>query len=368
MDLTLSSEQELIAETAREFLESRCPASHVREMGADELGWSPELWSDMADLGWMGLALPESVGGADGEFLDLCLIIEQMGRTLLPSPFVATIVLGALPIAAFGTPDQVDLLKGVAAGETILSLGWSGPSGRWSRDDLGVTATKEGDGFVLEGEAWFVPFGGAADRLLIAADNDDGITLFIVAGEGLTAERLHTTGHVRTDRVGFDKVLVDGSSVLGEVGDGAAVLEWTLDRATAATAVEMVGGAQKVLDMTVEYAGQREQFGTPIGSFQAVQHRCADMAMDVLGARFMAYEAAWRLANDEPELADVSVAKAWVSDAYRRVAASGHQVHGAIGFTDEHDLHLYLDHATDTELTLGDTPHHLGRVATALGL
>lgn len=368
MDLTLSSEQELIANTAREFLEARCPASHVRDMSNHDRGWSHELWSEMAELGWMGLALPESVGGADGDFADLCLIIEQMGRTLLPSPFLATVVCGALPIVEFGKPDQVDLLKGVAAGETVLTLGWSGQSGRWSADQLGVTAKADGDGFRLDGEAWFVPFGGSADHLLIAADGDDGVTVFIVDGSDVSSERLRTTGHVRADRVRLDGIHVDTSSVLGEVGKGRTVLDWALERATAATAVEMAGGAQKVLDMTVEYAGQRQQFGTAIGSFQAVQHRCADMAMDVLGARFVAYEAVWRLENDQPELADVSVAKAWVSDAYRRVAASGHQVHGAIGFTQEHDLHLYLRHATDTELTFGDTPHHLGRVADALGL
>ncbi len=373
MDLTLTSEQELLASTAREFLEARCPSSHVREMAHSPAGHAPELWKEIAELGWIGMALPETHGGSGAGFLDLCLVIEQMGRVQLPSPFVPTVVLGALPVARFGSAELADrLLPGVVAGEEVLTFGWCGPDGGWDLDAVGLVATADGDDLVLDGTVTFVPWAEVADHLVLVARRAgaDGLTVVVVPAdaEGITLDRLETTGPARQAQVRLDEVRVAVANVLGDVDGGREVATWALARGTAALAAEMVGGAQRVLDMTVEYAGQRQQFGRAIGSFQAVQHHCADMAMDVLGARFVAYEAIWRLGEELDATMEVAVAKAWVSEAYRRVCATGHQVHGAIGFTAEHDLHLYLGHATDTELTFGDADHHLEVVAGALGL
>lgn len=375
MDLTLTDEQELLATTAREFLADRCPSAHVRAMADDPLGYSTQLWQELAQLGWTAMALPASHGGSDAGLLDLCLVIEEMGRVLLPSPFVPTVVLGALPVARFGTAAQRDrLLPAVAAGRDVVSFGWSGPDGRWDLADVGVVAEDVGDDVVLTGIVLFVPYAQAADHLLLVARRAGGtpgdVTVFVVDTDtpGLTRERLDTTGPAPECRVILDGVRVDRSQVLGGVDEGRAVAEWVLGHGTAARCAEMLGGAQRVLDMTVAYATQREQFGRAIGGFQAVQHQCADMAMDVLGARFIAYEAIWRLGEGLDATTDVSLAKAWVSDAYTRVCAAAHQIHGAIGFTEEHDLHLYLRHATDAELAFGDADHHLEVVARSLGL
>lgn len=329
MDLTLTSEQELIRSTARELLEARCPASHVREMLDDPDGYSPALYKEMVELGWTD---------PDMGFLELCLLVEEMGRVLLPSPFVTTVV---------GCGTALSDRDAIARGEKLMSFGvpsWDGLAG----------VRRDGD--VLHGELPFVPYAHVAHELLVVTDD----RLAIVDAEDAVVERLDAIGVSPVCRVGFD-----GAEVC-EVLDADAGL--AVERATAATCAEMVGGAQRVLDMTVEYASERTQFGVPVGSFQAVQHHCANMASDVLGARFMAYEAIWRVSEGLDASQEVAMAKAWCSDAYQRVCALGHQVHGAIGFTEEYDLHLYLRHATGAELAFGDADHHWERIAQSLGL
>ncbi len=375
MDLTLTDEQQLIADTARELLEARCPASHVRAMAKDPAGYSDELWKEMVGLGWTGLALPEDHGGAGAGFLDLCLVIEQMGRVQLPSPFVATTVSCARPITRFGTGEQRDAHLGpIAAGERIMTYAGAGPHGQWDPTETGITATPTATGWRLDGTSAFVPYAEAADDLLVVAHRDgapaDALVALLVDADapGITAERLDTVGNDRQHRVTFDGVEVAGDAVLGDADDGLAVARAAVADTTAALCAGMVGGAQRVLDLTVDYASDRQQFGRPVGSFQAVQHHCANMAIDVLGARFLTYEAIWRLGEGLDADTEVSMAKAWTSDAYKRVCALGHQVHGAIGFTEEYDLHLYFRHATDAELTLGDGDHHRERIARHLAL
>ncbi|HEX4247469.1 MAG TPA: acyl-CoA dehydrogenase, partial [Pseudonocardia sp.] len=233
----------------------------------------------------------------------------------------------------------------------------------------------------LDGTALFVPWAAAVDGFLVVADTGAGLTAFLLdtalldaasASAGLAVEPLDVVGPDRMYRVRLDGVEVPGGAVLGEVGGGERVVELADAHGAAASCAEMVGGAQRVLDLTVEYAGQRQQFGRPIGAFQAVQHHCADMASDVLGSRLIAYEAIWRLSAGVDSAHEVALAgaaaKAWVSDAYQRVCALGQQVHGAVGFTAEHDLHLYTTHATSTALRFGDGDFHTDRVASAIGL
>lgn len=375
MDLTLTDDQELIASTARGFLESRCPMAHVREMETDTSGYSPALWKEMAELGWTGLAFPEEHGGAGGGFLDLCLIVEQMGRFQLPSPFLPTVVLCGLALAAHGTDEQrASRLGSIARGATIMSYVRAAPGSGWEPSGSDVVARRDGDAFVLEGTGMFVPYAHVADELVVVAQQAGGspgdLTAFLVDADadGLSIDPLLTVHADHQQRVELDRVRMAATDVLGDERGGAAVVATVAAYGAAATCAEMVGGAQRVLDMTVQYATEREQFDTPVGSFQAVQHHCADMGVDVLSSRLMAFEAIWRLSQGLDATEEVSMAKAWVSEAYRHVCALGHQVHGAIGFTREHDLHYFLRHAIAAELAFGDGDHHWERVARHLGL
>lgn len=371
MDLTLTEDQDLIASTARDFLESRCPMSHVREMEADPIGYSPELWKEMAGLGWTGMALPEEHGGFGAGFLELCLVIEEMGRHLLPGPFLPTVVLCAMAVAEHGTEEQKSRLERIAAGDMIMSYARAAPTAGWPVRGSSVTAIPSGDGHVLTGVAMFVPYAHVADELLVLAqaEGDPGrLTAFLVSSDDVAVEPLDTVGSDHQHRVVLEKVAVTADDVLGVEGGGRAVNDTVEAYGAAATCAEMVGGAQRVLEMTVQYATEREQFNTPIGAFQAIQHQCADMGVDVLSSRLIAFEAIWRLAEGLEASEEVSLAAAWVTEAYRRVCAVGHQIHGAIGFTREHELHHYLRHAISTELRFGDDQHHLGRIADHLGL
>jgi len=372
MDLTLTEDQELIASTARDFLEARCPMSHVRGMETDPLGYSPDLWKEMAELGWAGMAFPEEHGGFGAGFLELCLVVEEMGKYLLPSPFLPTVVLCGMAIAEHGTEEQTtDRLAAIASGDKIMSYARAAPAAGWPTTGSAVTATPTGEEFVLSGSAMFVPFAQAADELLViaqAVDEPDHLTAFLVPADAVIAEPLDTVGADRLHRVSFDNCTVGTARVLGSVGDGQKVMDTVESYGAAATCAAMVGGAQRVLDMTVRYATERKQFDTPIGAFQAIQHHCANMGVDVLGSRLIAYEAIWRLAEGIDATQEVSMAKAWVSEAYRRVCDLGHQVHGAIGFTREHEMGTYMRHAISTELSFGDGEHHWGRIADGLGL
>jgi alkylation response protein AidB-like acyl-CoA dehydrogenase len=356
MDLTLTEDQELIRSTARDVLAGRVATAGVAAVAGDPAGFSADLWKEMVELGWTGLAVPEAHGGVGEGFLEACLLLEEMGAAGVPSPFLHTLACGATIERHGSAVQQARWLGGIAEGRTIAYA-----------DGATVTATASGDGYVLDGTARFVPFAHAVDDLLVVA----GSAAVIVdrAAAGVSTERLDVVGPNAENDVRFTNVAVPGDRVLG---GGAAVAATATAFGAAATCAEMAGGAQRVLDMTVEYAGQREQFGRPIGSFQAVQHHCADMAIDVLTARFIAFEAIWRLTapgQDADEVAlTVAVAKSWVSDAYQRVCALGHQVHGAIGFTAEHDLHHYLAHATAAALAFGDGDFHAERVADGLGL
>ncbi len=375
MDLTLTEDQELIQRTAREVLGARAATAGVTAVAGEPAGYSADLWKEMVELGWTGLAVPEAHGGVGEGLLEACLLIEEMGAALVPSPYLATVACCAPAIERHGTDVQrARWLAAVAEGR-VLAYARAAPRGGWGADGSTVTAVASGDAWVLDGTARFVSFGHVAEDLLVVASTGGTLTALLVDGsaQGLTREPLDVVGHGAEHDIGFAGVAVPADRVLGEVGGGAAVAATPDAVGAAATCAEMVGGAQRMLDMTVEYATQREQFGRPIGSFQAVQHHCADMAIDVLTARFIAYEAIWRLsspAGGPPEevALTVSVAKAWVSDAYQRVCALGHQVHGAIGFTGEHHLHHYLQHATSAALAFGDGDHHTDRVAGGVGL
>ena len=377
MDLGFNEAQQMLKSMAREFLEKECPATIVREMEEDERGYTPELWQKIADLGWLGLVFPEEYGGTAGDFVDLCILLEETGRSLLPGPFFSTVVLGGLPVMEFGSDAQKgEFLTKITEGQIIITTALTEPSAKWDASGIAVKATASNGDYVINGTKLFVPNAHVSDYMIVVTrtsegpDSQQGITCLLVpsSAPGISQTLLKTIASDRQSEVVFENVTVGKDAVLGEVDQGWRIVEKLLQYAAIGKCAEMVGGGEEVLNMTVEFAKQRVQFGRPIGSFQAIQHHCANMATDVEGCRYITYQAAWRLAEGLPASLEVAMAKAWVSDAYRRVCALGHQTHGAIGFTKEHDMQLYSRRAKAAELAFGDGDFHREAVAQGIGL
>jgi len=371
MDYKLSEEQEMLKKGARDFFSKELPKSLVKEMAKDTKGYTPELWRKMADLGWMGLIVPEKYGGSGGSFLDFTALLEEMGRACLPGPFFSTVVLGTLTLLEAGSEKQKEqLLPKVAKGEILLTLALAEPNAVNSPKFFEVEAKAAGDEYSITGTKLFVPDAHVANYLICVAKTEGGITLFLVdtKSAGLRCTPLPTIAGDKQCEVKFDKVKVAKENVVGKVNRGWEYMEKVLAKATVAQCAEMLGGAQQVLEMTLDYAKQRVQFEKPIGSFQAVQHHCADMAIDVNGIRFMTYQAAWMLSQGMPCTKEVAMTKAWVNGAYQRITLLGHQVHGAIAFQQDHDMHLYIKQANLGEVTFGDTAYQEEVVARELGL
>ncbi len=367
MDLGFTEIQQMLKNSAREFLSQECPLTLVREMEEDHQGYTDELWRQLVSLGWTGVVFPEQYGGTGGEFVDLAVLLEEMGRSLLPGPFFSTVVLGGLTVLDAGNDAQKrDILPRICAGTLKMTLALTESSASFEPWGIETVASPDGTGYRLEGTKLFVPDAQAADLLLVAARTDagglpeQGITLFLVPADqaGITVNQLNTIASDRQCEVLLSRVEVPGDAVLGTVGQGWPIIQRCLQRAIAGKCIEMLGGADAVLEMTVEYAKQRTQFGRPVGSFQAVQHHCANMATDVEGCRQIAYQAAWRVSEGLPAQREVAMAKAWVSGAYQRVCSTAHQCHGAIGFTKEHNLQLYTRRAKVQELSYGDVNWH----------
>ena len=378
MDLGFSEEQEMLRKTARDFLETECPTSLVKEMAEDEQGYTSGLWGKMAELGWMGLALPEEYDGMGMSFLDLAVLLEEMGRACLPGPFFSTVVLGGLTILEAGNEEQKkELLPKIATGEAILTMALTEPSASYDPTSITVKAVPDKDDYVISGTKLFVENAHIADYLICVArtkdgagKGEDGITLFLVDGKspGIDTTLLKTIAGDKQCEVTFDNVRVPQKNMLGERDKGWPVVARILQKATVAKCAEMIGGAQAALDMSVAYAKERVQFGRPIGSFQAIQHHCANMVTDVDGSRFITYQAAWMVSEGLPATMEVSMAKAWVSESYRRVTQLGHQIHGGIGFCMDHDMPLYFKRAKAAEPTFGSADWHREIVARELGL
>jgi len=378
MNFGFSEEQELLRSTARKFFENECPSSIVRELMETPEGMSRALWERIAEQGWLGLPYPEAYGGLGLGFVDLTVLMEEMGRAVVPGPFLSTVLLGGLAILEAGSDAQKSAwLPRIAAGEAQVTLAWMDPSALAPPEGIALAAAARGDRFALSGTALFVPDGHTADAIVVAArtgpgTGPDGVTLFLVPRPtpGLSVALLPTMDQTRKlCEVTLADVSLGAESVLGEVGEGWPQLERVLHRATVGLCAEMCGGAQKVLDMTVEYAKIRQAFGRPIGSYQGVKHRAADMLVEVENSKSITYYAAWAMDEGAADgrLA-VSMAKAYVSDAYRRVAAGGIQLHGGIGFTWEHDLHLYFKRAKGSEFAFGDATYHREQVAQLVDL
>lgn len=371
MNFAFSEEQEELRRITRQFLEDKSPESAVRELMATEKGYDEAVWNQMAEqMGLQGLIIPEEYGGSGYSYIELIVVLEEMGRALLCAPYFSTVVLGANTLLHSGDDAaKAAHLPGIASGETIATLAFTEDNGRWDESGITATATAAGDGWALEGHKMYVLDGHIANLILVAARTPKGVSLFAVDGDasGLTRTPLSTMDQTRKQaRLEFSGT---PATLIGAEGGGWSVIERVLDLAAVALAAEQVGGAQKCLDMSVEYAKVRVQFGRPIGSFQAIKHKCADMLLEVESAKSAAYYAGWCASELNDELPSVaSLAKAYCSEAYFHASAENIQIHGGIGFTWEHPAHLYFKRAKSSELLFGDPTYHRELLAQRIGI
>jgi alkylation response protein AidB-like acyl-CoA dehydrogenase len=371
MDFDFTEEQGMLRDVAREFLTEQCPPEHARKMFDDPQGYDPKIYRRMAELGVLGLPFPEEYGGTGLGMVELALVLEEMGRVAYPGPYFATVVLAGGLIAASGDESAMArYLPGIATGELTATVALMENDINWGPGGVALRAEADGDGYRLSGVKRFVPFGASVDTIIVVArtgegDGAEGITLLAVPREtaGLTAERTETLDpNSKIATLRFDGVRVPGENVIGTAGAGWPAVEAMLQRAQVAAAAEMLGASRKALEMSVDYAKVREQFGQPIGSFQAIKHRLAEMLEATENATSAVYYAAWAQDAGSPDATlAASVVKGTLNEASRMVTGQAIQVHGGIGYTWEYDLHLYWKRAKHLEPLYGDTPYHRER-------
>jgi len=368
MQFGLTETQQVLKNSAREFFSAECPIAEVRRLMETSAAYDAALWQKMAHQGWTGIIFDEEYGGLGLGLVELAVALEEMGRALLPGPYFSTVLLAGVAISSGGNPAQKrKYLSRISMGETRATLALLEQDAGWEPEAVKLEARPTRAGFVLTGRKMFVPDAAAADFLVCAARRGGELGLFIVprAAQGLTICAMPALDETRKlYRIAFEDVPVAEEDFLA-IGDSArAALDRALAVATVGLAAEMVGGMQRVMEMAVEYAKARKQFGKPIGQFQAVQHQCADMLLLTESSRSAAYYAAWALEHHAPEAAAaVSIAKLYSSDAYREVGNRGIQVHGGMGFTWENNVHLYYKRAKASELMFGDATYHRERLA-----
>ncbi|QGG95899.1 acyl-CoA dehydrogenase family protein [Actinomarinicola tropica] len=371
MNFAFSEEQEELRKIVRAFLQNKSSEEAVREQMETESGFDTAVWNQMGqEMGLQGLIIPEEFGGQGYGYVELIVVLEEMGRRLLCAPYFSTVVLAANTLLESGDDAAKQKhLPGIAAGETIATLALTEANGRWDEEGVTATATQSGDSWTISGEKMFVLDGHTANLIIVAARTGSGVSLFAVDGDasGLTRTALATMDQTRKQaKLVFENTPAE---LIGTEGKGWDVLSTVLDLAAVALAAEQVGGAQECLDTSVQYAKDRVQFGRPIGSFQAIKHKCADMLLEVESAKSAAYYAGWCAAERSDELPAVaSLAKAYCSEAYFHAAAENIQIHGGIGFTWEHPAHLYFKRAKSSELLFGDATYHRELLAQRIGI
>jgi alkylation response protein AidB-like acyl-CoA dehydrogenase len=371
MNFAFTEEQEELRKTVRAFLEAKSAEEAVREQMETERGYDPAVWGQMGEqMGLQGLHIPEEYGGSGFGYVELGIVLEEMGRALLCAPFFSSVVLAANTLLQSGDEAAKKAhLPGIASGETIATVAFTEPSGKWDESGITLEASGSGDSWTLDGTKMYVLDGHVAGLIIVAARTAKGVSLFTVDGAapGLTRTALSTMDQTRKQaKLEFANT---PATLLGAEGEGWNVLSTVLDLAAVGLAAEQVGGAQKVLEMAVEYAKVRVQFGRPIGSFQAIKHKCADMLLEVESAKSAAYYGMWCASEMNDELPSVaSLAKAYCSEAYFHATAENIQIHGGIGFTWEHPAHLYFKRAKSSELLFGDPTYHRELLAQRIGI
>lgn len=370
MDFGLSEEQELFRKTVRDFLSRECPRSVVREVEEKKQDYDRELYRKMAGLGWLGLMLPEEYGGCGGTWVDMAIFYEEAGRALLPSPHFSTVVLAGQTLLAFGSEQQKnELLPMMANGEIILTLALTEPEAGSNLSLLTTSAVPEGDDYIISGTKLFVSHAHLAQHIItVAGTGEDGdLALFLVPGpsQGLTCIPLDTLGGDRLNEVVYDRVRVPKGNRLGGPAHGIVDI---VDKARIVACAEMVGGAQAAFDLTLDLLKQRVQFGRPIGSFQALQHKMADLALAIEGARWLIYQAAWLNSEGIPCGKESAMAQLEAGRVYTRVTTEAIHIHGAVALMIDHDLPLYYRRAKAAQLNLGYSDCHREAIAQGLGL
>lgn len=372
MDFLFDEKQEMLKKISRSFFEQECPKSLVREAETREPGYSKELYLKMAEIGWLGLGIPEKYGGNDGDIVDLFALYEEMGRALVPGPHLVSAVVCAQVILNSGSEEQkMGFLPKIAGGQLIMTLALYELDGGYSASSIKLPATRENHTYDLEGTKLFVPYANIADYFICAArtirDTTDeiGIGLFLVQSKSPSIQitPLLTLGGDNQGEVTFRKAKRTSENLIGSPDNGWMALRQSLHRANVLQCAEMVGGAQKALEMAVDYAKQRVQFGRPIGAFQAIQHKCADMLTALEGGRYLAYKAACRVRDGQDLAPEVAMAKALSSASCRRVCKEAHQIFAGAGLMAEHDLNLYYRRNKAIELNWGDADYQVREVA-----
>ena len=370
MNFAFTEEQEQLRQFVRSFLEDKSSEAAVREQMDTEQGYDPAVWAQLSDqLGLPALAIPEEFGGQGYSFVELGVVLEEMGRRLLCAPFLSGVLASQAIIHSGDDAAKAEHLPGIASGQTLAALAFTEESGKWDESGITMQATGSGSDYTLNGTKSFVIDGHVANLIVVAARTAGGVSLFTVAGDaaGLSRQSLSTMDQTRKQaKLTFADT---PAKLLGAEGAGWATMSTVLDLGAIALAAEQVGGAQFVLEMAVQYAKDRVQFGRPIGSFQAIKHKCADMLLEVESAKSAAYYGMWCAAELNDELPSVaSLAKAYCSEAYFHAAAENIQIHGGIGFTWEHPAHLYFKRAKSSELMFGDPAYHRELLAQRIGL
>jgi len=376
MDFSLNEETTMLKNSAERYLKEKCPPSLVKGLIDDEKGFSTEIWREMAELGWLGLIYDEQYGGSEGSFFDLFILFEEIGKVLLPSPFFCSAVLSGLLINEAGDRKLKEAaLPAIIEGKNILTPALFDEQGRYDGDSPRLEATKGRDGsFLISGTRLLVPYAHIADGILLCANVKDsetrGPTLFKIDrnAHGQKMTFLDTITREKTFAVEYENVEVAPENIIGEPGRGHDYLKRILPKAIVLKCGEMLGGMAHVIDMTIAHVKERHQFGRPLGSLQIVQHHCADMSTYLASSRMIVYQAASLLSEGHPCDKEIAMAKAWCSDAYKRCTWIAHQIHGGIGFTEEHDLHLYYKHAKASELAFESSWFHRSKVADEMGI
>jgi len=377
MDFSLSEEQAMLKESARSFLEEKCPKEAQREMLRSEKGYSPEIWHEMASLGWQGLYFPEEYGGTGMGFTSVVILLEEMNRVLLPSPFFSSVILGGLFILEAGGEEQkTSFLSQIASGDKLFTLALTESGGEYQADAISTKAVEDKDGYFISGVKLFVPDAVAADYLICVARTNDkisaenGITIFTVDAKssGITCNELKTVSQDKQYEVIFEKVHVPKANILGKLDDGWAVVEKVLPKVYVAESAQMVGGLDRVLEIILNHVGEKVQGERIIGSYQVIQHMCSNIKVDLDISQLLTYEAAWKIEQGLSFTLEASMVKAWLSNAYSQAAVWGQQLLGGAGYLEDPDMGLFTRKAKSLEVTFGDTEFHREKVAQELGL
>jgi len=377
MDIAFTEEQEMLRKMSSDFLAAECPKTLVRELEEGEEGYSPEVWKKMAGLGWMGMVIPEEYDGMGMTFQDLTILLEQMGKNILPGPFLATVVEGAIPILEAGSDEQKkEFLPKIANGELIYTMAFLEPRAIYDASGIELKATKKGDDYVLKGTKVFVEMANVADYIICVARTkessspEDGITLFIVDSKapGVRYEVMPTIGMDKLCEVQFDDVAVSKESMLGALDKGWPVVQNILRKGAIAKCAECIGGMQAAVDMTIAYSKERVQYDRPIGAFQALQHIMSDMWIALQTSKYLVYQAAWMESEGMPCEMEAAMAKAYVNETYKWVTEKAVSLHGAIGTSREHDIPLYYRRAKAADTAFGSTDFLREVVASKIGL